>query len=556
MGNPYDNINPDGSDIRFTASDETTLQDYWVESWDTSGTSKIWVEVTAPGTSTIYMYYGNATASSASDGDTTFEFFDDFSGDLSKWIIDPENTDNTVYIDNGALRHDPDSSQNKNSYYDTRIQTAAYKILDGVIEYSVYLAGLTSSSPRIIHQLGFRVKSLNFEDGYCWRLQNSAADGGHLEFAGIAKWTPFGTAYPATTGNVWHTVKEVVSGSNYTGYVDGGSAYSGTNNTKLTADYLVSHVHGVGLTTSSYALVDNVRVRKYASSEPACTIGGEECNSPPAPPGDLGPADHVDGSWVDDDTPTLEFTQSDPDGNTVSYTIQIDDDDDFSSAAVGYTSELLPHPGATSFTVGQAEGDGLYTASDEGQTLPDSDYYWRVMSTDEHGVDGNWSVANGGNIAFRLNTASEDGWASKDKYHTEEDVRISGSGFPIGSDVDVYVVGDGKWLGGETIADYGIAATKTLTADGSGGIEGIIWDAPLEIGEYDIVFDADRNGDYDEITDFVDDPNHPGFTVVKHIVGGTVYPVDKTAILLPWLGLGIALILAAGGSILIRRRTQ
>jgi hypothetical protein len=45
MGNPYANVQADGSDIRFTASDETTLQDYWVESWDSSGTSTIWVEV-------------------------------------------------------------------------------------------------------------------------------------------------------------------------------------------------------------------------------------------------------------------------------------------------------------------------------------------------------------------------------------------------------------------------------------------------------------------------------------------------------------------------------
>jgi len=86
MGNPYANVKADGSDIRFTASDETTLQDYWVESWDNSGTSTIWVEVTTPGTSTIYMYYGKATADSASDGDATFDFFDDFSdGTLDKW---------------------------------------------------------------------------------------------------------------------------------------------------------------------------------------------------------------------------------------------------------------------------------------------------------------------------------------------------------------------------------------------------------------------------------------------------------------------------------------
>jgi len=534
MGNPYANIKPDGSDIRFTGSDGAALQEYWVESWDSNGTSRIWVEVTASGTSTIYMYYGNAAAGSTSDGDATFDFFDDFSDTLSKWIIDPENTDNTVYIDNDALRHDPDPTQNKNWYYDTRIRTAEYKILDGVIEYSVYLAGSTSSSPRIIHQLGFRVQSLNFENGYCWRLQNSAADGGHLRFTGIASWTPFGTAYPATTGNVWHTVKEVVSGSTYTGYVDGGSAYSGTDNTKLTTDYLVSHVHGVSLTASSYVLVDNVRVRKYASPEPSATVGGEEYNSPPDPPGNLGPTDYVDGSWVDDDTPTLNFTQSDPDGNTVSYTIQIDDTDNtFSSLVVVYTSGLLAE-GATSFT---------------SSSLNDGDYFWRVMSTDEHVVDGTWSVANGGAIAFRLNTATEDGWTSKNEYRTTEDAYVNATGFPPNSPVDVYVVGDGKWHDGDTIAGYGVMVMETFTTDGAGDIVNErLWRHPLEIGEYDVVFDADCNGDYNEIPDFVYDPNHPGFTVVLAPVGGEVYPIDKTALLLPWLGL--ALLLALVGAFL------
>jgi hypothetical protein len=272
MGSPYAHVKSDGSDIRFTGPDGFTLQDYWIESWNNTGTSKIWVEVANSGTSSIYMYYGNSGAASASNGTATFEFFDDFSGDLSKWTIDPENTDNKVYISNGSLRHDPDSSQTKNSYYDTRIITKDYKMLNGVIEYEVYLAG----TARIIHQLGWRVPSLNFENGYCWRVQTGNGDGGHLRFTGRASWVTFGTVFNDVSANTWHTVKEVVTGSTYTGYVDGGSAYSGTDSTKLTADYLVSHVHGVSLTGSSYVLVDNIRVRKYVATEPTTSVGSEE----------------------------------------------------------------------------------------------------------------------------------------------------------------------------------------------------------------------------------------------------------------------------------------
>jgi hypothetical protein len=276
----YDSdMKPNFDDIRFADADGSTLLSHWRESYTASTSAIFWVKVPSvpSGAKTIYMYYGNPSATGASNGTATFDFFDDFSGDLSKWTIDPENTDNTVYISAGAgnpspsLRHDPDSSQTKNGYFDTRLITKNYKILDGIIEYEVYLA----DTARIIHQLGWRVQSLNFENGYCWRVQNDYGDGGHLQFSD-GGWDTFGDTFPDVNANVWHTVKEIVSGSNYTGYVDGGSAYSGTDSTKLTADYLVSHVHGVDLTGSSYVLVDNIRVRKYASTEPTTSAGSEQ----------------------------------------------------------------------------------------------------------------------------------------------------------------------------------------------------------------------------------------------------------------------------------------
>lgn len=261
------------NDIRFTAGDGVSLLSCWRQSYTAGVSAVFWVKVTSipGGSSTIYMYFGNAGATSASNGTATFDFFDDFSSGLGQWTIDPENTDK-VYVYTGALRHDPDSSQTKNSYFDTRLITSSYKILNGIIEYEVYLAG----SPRIIHQMGWRVPSLNFTNGYCWRVQTSGSDGGHLRFTGRASWTPFGTAFAPVAANNWHSVKEVVNGSTYTGYVDGGSAYSGTDSTKLTADYLVSHVHGVSLDASSYVLVDNIRVRQYVSSEPTTGVGSKE----------------------------------------------------------------------------------------------------------------------------------------------------------------------------------------------------------------------------------------------------------------------------------------
>jgi prepilin-type N-terminal cleavage/methylation domain-containing protein len=77
-------------DIYFTDSNMTPLS-YWIESSDSSS-AVVWVKIptvpASPSTSTIYLYYGNASATSASNGNSTFAFFDHFEGtslDANKW---------------------------------------------------------------------------------------------------------------------------------------------------------------------------------------------------------------------------------------------------------------------------------------------------------------------------------------------------------------------------------------------------------------------------------------------------------------------------------------
>ena len=72
-----------GQDLRFYASDGATPLNFWIASYSsTAQTATIWVEVPsipASGSTNIVMKWGNSTATSASDGFTTFPFFDDFS---------------------------------------------------------------------------------------------------------------------------------------------------------------------------------------------------------------------------------------------------------------------------------------------------------------------------------------------------------------------------------------------------------------------------------------------------------------------------------------------
>jgi hypothetical protein len=73
------------ADIRFTSEDGTTLIPHWIEG--VSGNDcYVWIKLPyLP--CRVYLYYGNAAAPSTSNGDNTFFFFDDFSGDLSKWDL-------------------------------------------------------------------------------------------------------------------------------------------------------------------------------------------------------------------------------------------------------------------------------------------------------------------------------------------------------------------------------------------------------------------------------------------------------------------------------------
>jgi len=92
FGSPYSNIKADGADIRFTSSESapTTEMSYWIELFSNTGNSNVWVKIPSlpAGEFCIYMYYGNISATSSSNGDNTFEFFDDFNSTVlnaSKW---------------------------------------------------------------------------------------------------------------------------------------------------------------------------------------------------------------------------------------------------------------------------------------------------------------------------------------------------------------------------------------------------------------------------------------------------------------------------------------
>ncbi|MFA6073371.1 MAG: DUF2341 domain-containing protein [Candidatus Woesearchaeota archaeon] len=259
----------DFGDIRFINSNNDGELGYYLENKTDSDRASFWVmlpSIDITNGAYMYIYYGNNDAITTSNGTNAFDFFDDFSNGLDNWEIDPQNTDAVIINDsignpNPSLVHYPDSSQTKNAYYDTRIRTKDYKIANGIIDYDLYISGTS----RAIHQFGWRVNNLSFTSGYAWRLQSSSADGGFFEFTNGA-WAQFGTAYGAISQGTWYHVSINVNSSNYDSSVAPGTSVLASDGTKITEDYLSSHVHATG--TDYYVMLDNVRVRKFASPEP------------------------------------------------------------------------------------------------------------------------------------------------------------------------------------------------------------------------------------------------------------------------------------------------
>jgi hypothetical protein len=272
MGNPYSNVNTDGSDIRFTGSDGTTLQDYWIESWSNTGTSTIWVEVATSGTSTIYMYYGNAAASSASSGDNTFLFFDDFPGTsldtTTKWDSFT-GTGGSIAVSGSSVRLDR-----------AEIVTKTFQITDGIIEHRGYS---TAKEISMIARASIKVYEVFGQTG---------TQGGHgyYQDGTVPSWAHAITkadviqasVVSAITTSTWYKYRYILNGVNlqFVRFDDSWgqeATISYTDTGGLTTGYLGLRVYGSGF-GDRIAYYDWIRVRKYVATEPTTTVVSEEKN--------------------------------------------------------------------------------------------------------------------------------------------------------------------------------------------------------------------------------------------------------------------------------------
>lgn len=308
----------DCKDLRFTKSDGTLLP-YWIETGlhgcDTSSTY-IWTKFDSlpNGSTDIYLYYGNSSATDAQNGDNVFEFFDDFNDgsiDGTKWsqgVIG--STSGTNFTESGGYLN----GGNTNRYIQsTSTFTGNYTAETRVID--------NSSAPNGFTSVGFWASTSNswgtlIHNGTSYQRNNSS-------------WPNFNTFSKQKWERDINTVIGTAGYASRTAEDGEQRTYSATNSGGISSEYLrLSTRYDSGTYNQNYdADWDWIFVRKAVSTDPTGgSLGTEETKY--ADSGNL-VSNIYDGQYPTD-WGTLTFTTSGL--GTVTVKVRTDSNSDMSGA--------------------------------------------------------------------------------------------------------------------------------------------------------------------------------------------------------------------------------
>jgi hypothetical protein len=266
------NVKDDFSDLRFTYNDGSTNLSYWIESYTYGSVATVWIKIPSipisPCTMTIYLYYDNSNATPVSNGTNTFVFFDDFSGDLSKWTQVIGTSGSTISV-NGNQELEISATTPSGWQSDTHISAllptpsngyfAQVKIKGNDLNHLQYAIAFANSGIGSNPTSGGNPFSwLRCLTTYAWDVNGS--------------WlTPSGSP----TVNVYDKFQIWYDGTNHNVSIVGKGSSTFVSTGKPLYIWLTAQVD-----TSRYvATFDDIFVRKYTSPEPTTCIGGEEVST-------------------------------------------------------------------------------------------------------------------------------------------------------------------------------------------------------------------------------------------------------------------------------------
>ncbi|MDD4907760.1 MAG: DUF2341 domain-containing protein [Candidatus Omnitrophica bacterium] len=261
----------DGSDIRIYDSDDLTTLSYWIEE-DTvsSAVKRVWVKVPslAPPGRTIYLYYGNTAASTGSSITNTFVFGDDFSGasiNTAKW--------NTALASPSYFSiYNSDNLRGTNTGTSTtgRLQSRVLLTAPFILEASAMLSAIAANG---VQTLGTYATSSD-----CFGIL--AYPGGNpTRYYYRNNGSYVGPYNTGTLFNNWHLERVTAASSTSASVYVSGSGITDTRsatNTISNEPITLGRRYDNGRNSQAYNCYwDWIIVRKYASAEPATSVGEE-----------------------------------------------------------------------------------------------------------------------------------------------------------------------------------------------------------------------------------------------------------------------------------------
>jgi len=242
--------NADFSDLRFTSADGETLLSHWIE--DITGTvATVWVKFDSipddPEWTDFFIYYGNSGASDTSDGDSVFIFFDDFSGDFSKWDAQPSGWS----ISGGKLIA-PTSAWMYHAIDDYPNLSFRAKVTMATEDSTTMRIGVWNAAKN-----AYNSEWANFNLDRLQMFKTSEVSGGIISVT--------------LTALTWYILDLVKLGSDWKIYLDDVLKDSEASWLSLTLAYIGLRAYGV---VDTY--FDNVILRKITANEPTISAWGSE----------------------------------------------------------------------------------------------------------------------------------------------------------------------------------------------------------------------------------------------------------------------------------------
>jgi len=266
----------DCGDIRFTDSDGVTQLNYWIDPGCNSANTRIWVKVPnipASSAKTIYVYYGNSSATSESNGDATFDFFDDFIDNRNNWVVMSGSGSITTFDGISVLNYTGGGCQ----YV---VETAKTVNTPAILEARLYSWSAEPANGGfnfpMVNTTAFGVNDCG-ETGGDWYLYAPLSNNN----ANARLWRHSGTSYtklvdvtsshPTNTWVRWTLVRN----GRYTAYYkDGVKIWEYTDSVDISPGPAY-----IGWREGE-VYIDWIFVRKYTSPEPTTNIGNEEVLPP------------------------------------------------------------------------------------------------------------------------------------------------------------------------------------------------------------------------------------------------------------------------------------